>query len=148
MFPKRLKPGYWVIVLTLWWVLPFLIRDLSTVSIREDPSSYYLYIIVFGMALFLGLLLNILDHFSKFYKEAGHWKKYLIVCITYAINIIAIMTTYFLLPEKLIYEIEAGCAAGSFGILFIPSIVVNFFLGGLFVLGWIAYKSIKEAKSL
>jgi len=142
----RFRPGYWIIVLTFWWVLPFFISHLFRHSIEEYLNSYYLYFIVFGTTLLFSLLVNLLDIFSKFYREAGYWRKYFIVCGIYAIHMIATLIISFVLDPVLDIEYFDSCPAGSFGMLFIPSIGANFILGALLGLVLTLYSTIKEIR--
>jgi hypothetical protein len=142
----RFRPGYWIIVLTLWWLLPFFISDIFRYSIEAYLSSYYPYFIVFGTTLFFSFLANLLDTFFKFYREAGYWRKYFLVCGIYAVHMIAALIISILLEPVLHIDYFGGCPAGSFGMLFIPSIGANFILGALLCLVLTVYSTLKEIR--
>ncbi len=142
----RFRPGYWIIVLTFWWLLPFFILCLLRYPIKEYLNSYYLYFIVFGTTLLFSLLVNLLDIFFKFYREGGYWRKYFIVCGIYVIHMIATLIVYFRLEPVLHIDHFDSCPAGSVGMLFMPSIGANLILGALLGLVLWVYRTIKEIR--
>ncbi len=129
---SRLKPGYWLMILTCWWPLLFFLVAIGKYPLIEYLSSYYLYFIIFGVSIITGLLINLVEKRFSFWNRIGHWRKYLIVCIAYTLNMAVIFTVAGFLQSKNILDFFGGDPEGSIGMLFMPSIFVYFILGAIF----------------
>ena len=128
---SKLKPGYWLIVLTSWWVFPFFVMRLFRYPLYDYLSSYYLYFMVFGTTIVFGFSINIFENRYGIWTRFGYWKKYLYISTLYTITITAILVIALAMGSKGLLDYFGGDAEVSFAILFIPSIVLHIVLGAL-----------------
>jgi hypothetical protein len=54
-------PSVFLIVMTLWWLIPFFIRDLVHHPINKFEASYNYYWIIFATILFVSILIFIFE---------------------------------------------------------------------------------------
>jgi hypothetical protein len=68
------------------------------------------------------------------------WQKYLILGFAYTANIAAILTVYFSTDTWVQYEYFGGDPEGSFGMLFIPSVILYAIIGGILIASISVYR--------
>lgn len=141
---KKMLPGLYVAAMTLIWVGPFFALNLYQYPLDEYANSYRLYYLVFSSTLLISIATIAANHFIKVWEMPGYWRKFLFVWGAYAANIVLILVVYFGCAAPGTWEYFGGCPAGSFGMLFIPS-VITYLIGGAFV--GLIYSMDQQAKA-
>jgi hypothetical protein len=131
-FPARLKPGHWLMVMTYWWVLIFFFIRLAHYPLLEHLSSYLLYFVVFAVTLIFAQLANLVEERSSTWERAGYWKRYVLVCCLYGMNMAVILTVTVTLHARGLMGTFGGDPEGSVGVLFVWTIPLYVVIAGVF----------------
>ena len=138
---KKMKRSSLVLLfITLWWVIPFFVRDLLAYSFIPYFTSHLLYLVTIAISIVCAITLGFIDGKKDLWNRYEFWGKYLIVIGAYAAQIILIFFVIIFLGSNRLLKYYGGDPEGSVGMLFFPSIVFYLVIGG--VLGIIA-KAIK-----
>lgn len=127
--------GKYLIIMTYWWIVPFFIIGLISFPLRQYIDSYYPFFIAFIITIIIGFICGALEGRYDYWHRSGYWKKYFIINGIYLLNIIFILIITLILDCFHFIKYFGGDAAGSFGMLYIPS-VIFYLLFGLIV-GWL-----------
>jgi len=117
-----------------WWIAPFFIVALLSRPIGENIRSYLPFFISFIVFAAAGCLLGFLDARFGFWTRAGLWKRGLILVIGYAATAITALLLTIIVDYYGLISYFGGDAAGSFGLLYIPSIIFYAVAGGVPIL--------------
>jgi hypothetical protein len=122
------RPGMLLIIM-MWWTMPFFIRDMLTYNSYKYLSSYLTYIIGWSVAIICGTLLNLIESKWIPWNSMRYWGKYATIMMAYIVTVIVIVSIIIILDEYRIVEYFGGDAGGSFGLLYGPSILGYIILG-------------------
>jgi hypothetical protein len=136
-----IMPSVVLIVMTLWWLIPFFVRDLVDHPINKFEASYNYYWIIFATTLFVSILIFIFESLKGKWKGLTGWGKYFYCVGAYFLNsiIISMIST----PSIVQIEYFGADPEGSVGMLFFPMAVL-YFLSGAFI--YFTIKAIKKFK--
>jgi len=123
------KPGRYLIIMTYWWVLPFLVINLLRFPLEGHLASYGPLVIALGFPALLGLISNRLEKRYGCWRRAAFWKKYFLVNGLYALNVGLILAVVLALDYYRLVGFFGGDPEGSFGMLFLPSVIGYLCLG-------------------
>lgn len=127
-------PGVHLVLMT-WWIFAIFIAHLFWSPLGTPPSHLSFsapYSIAFAVTIAFAIALNLTNIQWSFWPGLPGWKKILVLVVAYAATIIVILIVTVTLDSY--HVIDLGCPAGSFGMLYIPSIVAYFMLGALAML--------------
>jgi hypothetical protein len=124
------NPGL-CLALMSWWIIPFLAASVLTHPISEYPRSYLLFLIALGGIVSFAGALNVINLRWQVWGKMGHWGKFLILSGCYTLSVAAILAVTLVLDSYGALDYFGGDAEGSFGMLFIPSVLGYFVLGGI-----------------
>ncbi len=127
------RPSIYLLVMTLWWSIPFFIMSLLHYPLVPYLSSYLLYFSIFGATITLIIFINVQKFPAVYWESSSRTRKYFFMCILYSINMIAILVIALSLSHFRLLEYFGGDPEGSIGMLFIPTIVGYFLLGFAYV---------------
>jgi len=125
------RSGIALICMTLWWVMPFFVIDLVAHPIHSHFSSHLLYIIVILISVISAYLLSVSDAKKGLWGRSAYWGKYLLLCGTYAAQMIVILIVVLSLDEYRLIGYFGRDPESSVGMLFVPSILVYTLLGAI-----------------
>jgi hypothetical protein len=128
-------------IMTYWWVMIFLIIALGHFSPGRYPASYLPFVVALVIPVLLSLLSNRLEQRYAYWHNAGFWKKYFLLNGGYALNVGLIMAVTLGLDYLHLLGYFGGDPEGSFGMLYLPSVVGYLVLGLIFALIRRAWKA-------
>jgi hypothetical protein len=127
-------PGKYLVLMT-WWILVCFVIQLYSYPVASYLSSYLIYLIAFIFTICGAALLNLLESRFELWSHRGLCGKLILLTIAYTAtigaNLIAIMI-FDSLNYHLRYGLDlyfGGDAGGSFGLLYVPSIVIYWGIG-------------------
>ncbi len=139
------SPALLLLMMSLWWVLPVFAIHLFRHPFAEYFSSHLLYLVVIGIALLTAAGASVANAMIPRWEDAGPWEKYYWLAAAYTIQMIVTLTITLILDAYHLIRYYGGDAAGSIGMLFIPSVIFYFIVG---VIGrWVARIHIYFVKS-
>ncbi|MDP3182131.1 MAG: hypothetical protein Q8M54_04855 [Desulfobaccales bacterium] len=109
--------------------MPFFIIALSSFSLFSHIDSYYPFFIAFIITVILSYLMGLLEKRTGYWDRSGYWGKYIILNGLYILNIALILVMTLSLDYFRLIKYFGGDAAGSFGMLYIPSVMFYLLLG-------------------
>jgi hypothetical protein len=124
------SPGL-CLALMSWWITPFLAAAVIDRPIIEWTRSYFVFLIaIVEIILFAGALhfINLRLHL---WGKTGHWGRFLILIGCYALYVVSTVVVIVVLDTYGALDYFGGDAGGSFVMLFIPSVLGYFMLGGI-----------------
>jgi len=124
------NPGV-CLALMSWWIIPFLAAAVLTHPLSEYPRSYLPFLIAFGGMVLFAVALNVINLRLRVWERVGHWGRFLILSGSYALSVVATLAATLVLDSYGALDYFGGDAEGSFGMLFIPSVLGYFVLGGI-----------------
>jgi hypothetical protein len=127
------KPGRYLLLMTFWWIAPFLVVGLADFSPEHWPLSYVPFLVALAVTLPLCALCNRLERRQGALRRSGFWTRYFLLNAWYTLNMVLILTITLTLDNYRLVRYFGGDAGGSFGMIYIPSIL--FYLVGGLVLG-------------
>jgi len=125
------NPAFYLILMTCW-IVPFFFVYLFSYPVWNYFSSYLPFFISFIVVAVYAYFLSFLNLKFSFWERYGHWKRFFVLIAAYAVTIISILTIIVILDDKGLIKYFGGDAGGSFGLLFVPSIIFYFIFGILF----------------
>ena len=126
---KRFRnPGIYLAIMG-WWIMPFFGSSLARYPVTAYFSSYVPFLLVFFSIAVSGIILWRMNIKNGFWNRSGHWRRFSILWGTYALSISVALAITLILDSYNMIAYFGGCAAGSFGMLYIPSIVLYFIFG-------------------
>jgi len=129
---KLLKgPGLYLILMT-WWIVVFFVIALFSYPVTSYLSSYLPFFIAFVVILASGIVLNIMETKFFFWRDMGHWGRFLMLTGSYAVAIIVILVITMILDSYRLVGYFRGDPEGSFGMLYVSS-VIFYLLAGVIV---------------
>jgi hypothetical protein len=114
-----------------WWIAPFFIAALMSYSIVSNISSYLPFFVAFVFYAAAGFLLGFLDVKVGFWSRSGLWKHYLILVVGYTVTTICILLLTVIIDDYGLISYFGGDAAGSFGMLYFPLMVLYAVAGAI-----------------
>lgn len=123
------KAGLYVMLMTLWWTAPFFCIFLFDYPLSQYLKSYVPFFILLASTVAVSLVLNIADRKFNYWNRFGYWRKYLLLCSTYAVNMGIILAIVITLDSYRLIQYFGGDPEGSIGMFFIPSVIAYFVLG-------------------
>jgi hypothetical protein len=129
------KSGKYLLIMTCWWILPFMAINLSEYSLLENLSSYFTYFIPFIVTGIFSLLSGQVEAQTGWWSRAGFWKKYLVINGLYIVNISLIIMVTITLHDRGLLRYFGGDPEGSFGMIY-PWTVPLYLLAGLILGIW------------
>jgi len=117
---RKMFPSILLLCMTLWWVIPWFVRDLA-----PDLLAYMALLLISGLFAF-GL--GILDEKYRLWKRSGFWGRYLLLCGMYGLQMIITLIVVITLDSFHFFQYYGGGSDSSVGMLFFPSIVFNFII--------------------
>ena len=136
------KSSILLLVLTLWWILPFMLGDLLNHPFLAHFSSHLLYLVTLLAALFFALVLHGLDNKLNYWEQHAFWGRYLLLAAFYAAQMVTLVAVLVLLDALGLLGYFGGDAGGSVGLVFLPSIGMYVALGAAVGLLWSLYRRI------
>lgn len=131
--------GKYLLLMTWWWILPFLLINLSEFPLWENLSSYYTYFIPFIVTGIFGILCGLVEAQTGWWDRAGFWKKYLILNGLYILNIFLIISATIALHDRRVLRYFGGDPEGSFALLY-PYSVILYLLAGIILGTWKSFR--------
>jgi hypothetical protein len=126
------KSGKYLLLMTYWWILPFLVISLSEFPLWANLPSYYTYFIPFIITGIFSFLCGLVETQTDWWSRAGFWKRYLALNGLYISNIFLIIFVTITLHNYRMLRYFGGDAEGSFGLLY-PYTIVFYLLVGIFL---------------
>jgi hypothetical protein len=129
------KPGRYLLIMTFWWMAPFLVVALANFSPEHWPRSYVPFLVAVAVTLLLSALCNRLEKRHGSWQRSGCWTRYFLLNAWYALNMVLILTITLSLDSFRLVGYFGGDPEGSFGMLCLPSVLFYLVVGlilGLF----------------
>jgi|WetSurMetagenome_2_1015567.scaffolds.fasta_scaffold767032_1 hypothetical protein len=127
------KPGRYLLIMTFWWIAPFLLVALSRFSPARWPRSYVPFLMAVTVTLLLSALCGWLENRQGSWRRSGFGKKYFLLIAWYALNVALILALTLSLDHFHLVGYFGGDPEGSFGMLYLPSVLVYLVLGFILV---------------
>jgi hypothetical protein len=125
------KPGTYLLLMA-WWIVPFFILALASYPVGAYLTSYVPFLAAFVIIPVCAFILAGLDARLEFWERFGFWKRYFVLTGAYALTMVIVLAVTVTLDFYGLAGYFRGDAAGSFGMLYIPSVVFYFVSGALF----------------
>jgi hypothetical protein len=122
------RPGLYLILMA-WWIAVFFIIALFSYPVKSYLSSYVPFFVAFVVILASGIALNIIETKFLFWRDMGHWGRFLILTGSYAFAILVILVITLTLDSYRLIGYFRGDPEGSFGMLYVPSVIFYFLAG-------------------
>ena len=126
------KSGKYLLLMTYWWILPFLVISLSQFPLLENLPSYDTYFIPFIITGIFSLICGLVERQTDWWSRAGFWKRYFALNGLYILNISLIIAVTITLHDYRLLRYFGGDAEGSFGLLY-PYTIVFYLVAGIFL---------------
>jgi hypothetical protein len=123
------KPGRYLMMMTYWWVMPFLIIALGRFPPGKHQASYYPFAVALAIPALLGVICNRLENRYGYWRRSGFWKRYFLLNGWYALNVGLILGVTLTLDYFHLVRYFGGDPEGSFGMLYLPSVLGYLVLG-------------------
>jgi len=127
----RDKPALILLLMTLWWALPLFALHLWRYPSAAYLPSHTLYCVIIGLAIITALGVTLGSSLYPYWKEASLGERYYWLCAAYTAQMVVTLTTVLMLDTYQLIDYYDGDAAGSVGMLFLPSVLFYFALGVL-----------------
>ena len=115
--------------MTFWWMAPFLVVALANFSPGHWPRSYVPFMVAIAVTLLLSALCNWLERRQGSWRRSGFWTRYFLLNGWYALNMVLILGVTLTLDSFRLMRYIGGDAEGSFGMLYLPSVLLYLVLG-------------------
>ena len=128
-----------LLIMTLWWIIPFAARDFWECPLRQYFSSHLIYLLTATASILFAAALGVLDRILNLWQKLRFWGKYLIIMATYAVQMILLVMYLMSLDSQGTLKYYGGDACGSIGIMYLPSIAFYILIGacvGIILQGW------------
>jgi len=125
------KPGTYLLLMA-WWIVPFFLLALASYPVGAYRTSYVPFLAAFTVIAVCAFLLSHLDARLDFWERSGLWRKYFVLTGAYAVTIGLVLAATLTMDAFYLVGYFGGDAAGSFGMLYLPSVIVYFVSGALF----------------
>ncbi|MBU4233240.1 MAG: hypothetical protein L6277_08250 [Desulfobacterales bacterium] len=123
------KPGRYLLIMTFWWMAPFLLVALARFSPALWPLSYVPFLVAVAVTLLLSALCGRLEKRHGYWRRSGFGKRYFLLNGWYALNVGLILAVTLTLDYFHLVGYFNGDPEGSFGMLYLPSVLVYLVLG-------------------
>ena len=123
-------PGKYLVMM-IWWILVFFFVQLYSDPLWSYVSSYLVYFIAFAFTLGGAILLNLLESRLRLWSRRRRWGKLIIIATAYTVAIGASFVLTIVLDSYDVVADLGGDAGGSFGLLYLPSIVFYLIAGAV-----------------
>ena len=131
----------------IWWIFVFFAICLFSYPITRYLTSYIPFFVAFAVTPMFSLFLNLADSAFTFWRRIGYWGKFATLMGSYALTIIAIVIITLVLSSHGMIGYFGGDPEGSFGMLYIPSIVFYGVVGTVLMIGLTAMKGLGKRLS-
>lgn len=121
-------PGKYMVVMT-WWILVLFFATLCRYSLLDYLSSYLVFFIAFAFTLGVGILLNLFESTLNLWPKTKRWGRFIIMNTAYTVAIGASLIVTIRLDSFGVVAYFGGDSAGSFALLYLPSIVFYWVVG-------------------
>ena len=125
------RSGKWLLLMALWWVIPFFVIHLLARPFLPSLNSHLFYVVLILVALGAAAVVSAVDGKRDLWRRSGYWGKYGFLCGAYAVQGILALVIVVTLDSLGLIGYYGGDAAGSIGMLIVPSILAYFVLGGI-----------------
>ena len=139
-------PGKYLLLMT-WWIFVFFAICLFSYPVAGYLTSYIPFWVAFALTLIFSLFLNLADGAFTFWRRVGYWGKFATLMGSYSSTIIAILIISLILSSHGTISYFGGDPAGSFGMLYIPSIVFYGVIGMVLIIGLTGMRGLKRRLS-
>ena len=123
------KPGPYLRIRTFWWIAPFLILALSRFSPARWPLSYVPFLVAIAVTLLLSALCGWLEKRHGYWRRSGFAKRYFLLNGWYVLNVALILAVTLTLDHFHLVGYFNRSPEGSFGMLYLPSVLLYLALG-------------------
>jgi hypothetical protein len=123
------KPGRYLLIMTFWWMAPFLLVALTGFSPARWPLSYVPFLVAVAVTLLLSALCNRLETRHGYWRRSGFAKRYFLLNGWYALNVGLILAVTLSLDSFRLVGYFGGDPEGSFGMLYLPSVLFYLIVG-------------------
>jgi len=120
-----------LLFITLWWIVPFFIRDLRAHPFISYFTSHLLYLLVISISITCSMMLGFVDVKMDLWNRYEFWGKYLTVMCAYTAQMTLVFISVIILDSFRLINYYGGDSGGSIGLLFLPSIVIYLVIGGI-----------------
>jgi hypothetical protein len=127
------KPGRYLLIMTFWWIAPFLLLSLARFSPANWPLSYVPFLVAIAVTLLLSTLCGWLENRHGYWRRSGFGKKYFLLIAWYALNVVLILALTITLDNFHLVGYFGGDPEGSFGMLYLTSVLIYLVLGFILV---------------
>jgi len=115
------QPGRYLLIMTFWWMAPFLLVALARFSPVHWPLSYVPFLVALVVTGFLSALCNRLETRFGAWRRSGFWTRYFLLNAWYAFNMVLILAITLTLDSFRLVGYFGGDPESSFGMLYLPS---------------------------
>ncbi len=136
-------PGKFLLLMT-WWIFVFFIFCLFSYPVPHYLTSYIPFFVAFGFTLMFSLFLNVADGALDFWERMGYWGKFATLMGFYSSTILSILIVSVILSSHGMISYFGGDPEGSFGMLYLPSIVFYGAVGMVLIIGLTAINGLKK----
>ena len=123
-------PGKYLLAM-IWWILVFFFLRLYSYPFRDYLSSYLVFFIPLAFTVAVGFILNLFESKFRFWSTRSHWGRCFIITSAYTGAIGASLIITIVLDSRNLVAYFGGDPEGSFGVLYVPSIVFYWIAGAV-----------------
>ena len=133
MVKESIQPGYFLMLMA-WWIVPFFAIHLVSYPVHRFLPSFLPFFVAFVVIAAAGSIVTMVENKTGFWERSGRWKRYGILTSSYAAAVVVILLATVGLDYWGFVGYFGGDAAGSFGMLYIPS-AIFYVIGGAVLCG-------------
>lgn len=126
-------PGKYLLLMTSW-IFVFFVICLCSYPVIRFLTSYLAFFIPLALTLIFSLFLNLADSTFAFWKRIKSWGKLGILLGSYTSVVITSLIITLVLSDHGMIDYFDGDPEGSFGMLYIPSIIFYTISGTVLVI--------------
>jgi hypothetical protein len=123
------KPGRYLLIMTFWWMALFLLVALARFSPGHGPLSYVTFLVAVAVTGLLSAFCGRLENRRGYWRRSGFAKRYFLLNGWYVLNVGLILAVTLTLDHFRLVGYFNGDPEGSFGMLYLPSVLVYLVLG-------------------
>jgi hypothetical protein len=117
-----------IAVMSLWWVAPFFIAAVARYPVGTNMPSFIPFAVITATTALSCIAIAAV---VKKYRAKNYWQTYIILNTAYAANVAAAMAVTIALDSIGAVAYFGGDSAGSFGMLYIPSVLFYLISGAV-----------------
>jgi len=131
----------------MWWVIPFFMIALFFYSLKSYFSSFVPFMIVFGLTFTFCVTLNKIDREWEFWNGMHHWGRFGVLMGSYTGLVLSAVFLTDTLHSYGAVRFFGGDPEGSFGMLYLPSVVFYLATGTIVSLVLSARAALKKHRA-